>query len=315
MINIFNINLILLCIAIDITQDEDERNFIIGLYQQFLIYSVMVSINITQQEKCHDYIQGKIYDALGFGVLFLSKRNKKKYEEINEHLFKPIFSEIYSEQSKKTIFSGKKNLFKDTAIVKLFQYVDKDAENKGTDAHKKSDDKKKNKSANPEKLEVVFKGEILKILKNIFDSNLLDEKVDKKPEKEIEMFYKRENEEKGLFDKINNEEKNKVYKKMVKLIPFFDSQIKEYSNSSFLVEKIKRNSYKKSKKKLFSWKGFWSDRELFFEHPEYLKLKQKNHLSKEMTMPLLCPVLDIDYYMPDFGKFDRKKLFNPGDYN
>ena len=315
MINIFNINLILLCIAIDITQDEDERNFIIGLYQQFLIYSVMVSINITQQEKCHDYIQGKIYDALGFGALFLSKRNKKKYEEINEHLFKPIFSEIYSEQSKKTIFSGKKNLFKDTAIVKLFQYVDKDAENKGTDAHKKSDDKKKNKSANPEKLEVVFKGEILKILKNIFDSNLLDEKVDKKPEKEIEMFYKRENEEKGLFDKINNEEKNKVYKKMVKLIPFFDSQIKEYSNSSFLVEKIKRNSYKKSKKKLFSWKGFWSDRELFFEHPEYLKLKQKNHLSKEMTMPLLCPVLDIDYYMPDFGKFDRKKLFNPGDYN
>ena len=34
-----------------------------------------------------------------------------------------------------------------------------------------------------------------------------------------------------------------------------------------------------------------------------------------MTMPLLCPVLDIDYYMPDFSKFDRKKLFNPGDYN
>ena len=34
-----------------------------------------------------------------------------------------------------------------------------------------------------------------------------------------------------------------------------------------------------------------------------------------MTMPLLCPVLDINYYMPDFSKFDSKKLFNNGDYN
>ena len=34
-----------------------------------------------------------------------------------------------------------------------------------------------------------------------------------------------------------------------------------------------------------------------------------------MTMPLLCPVLDIDYYLPDFSKFDCKKLFNNGDYN
>ena len=32
-------------------------------------------------------------------------------------------------------------------------------------------------------------------------------------------------------------------------------------------------------------------------------------------MPLLSPILDIDYYMPDFSKFDRKKLFNTGDYN
>ena len=31
-------------------------------------------------------------------------------------------------------------------------------------------------------------------------------------------------------------------------------------------------------------------------------------------MPLLCPILDIDYYLPDFGKFDSKKLFNNGDY-
>ena len=91
MINVFNINLILLCIAIDITQDDDERNFIIGLYQQFLIYCVMVSININQNEKCHDYIQEKIYDALGFGSLFLNKRDKKRYDEFKKELLTPLF--------------------------------------------------------------------------------------------------------------------------------------------------------------------------------------------------------------------------------
>ena len=325
MINVFNINLILLCIAIDITQDDDERNFIIGLYQQFLIYCVMVSININQNEKCHDYIQEKIYDALGFGSLFLNKRDKKRYDEFKKELLTPLFEEICSEQIKKkrTIFSSKKAIFKDTAIVKLFQYIDKDADtSRASDASKKSgnkkEDLKKNKSVsvlNIENLDVVFKGEILKILKNIFDSNFLFEKVEKKPDKEIELFYKNSYKGKGIYDKINSEEKIKVYKKMTRLIPFYETQIKEYSNKSFLKEIKRRKNYKWTKKRLFSWRGFWSDRDLFFNHPEYLKLKQKNHLTNEMTMPLLCPVLDVDYYMPDFSKFDKKKLFNDGDYN
>ena len=325
MINVFNINLILLCIAIDITQDDDERNFIIGLYQQFLIYCVMVSININQNEKCHDYIQEKIYDALGFGSLFLNKRDKKRYDEFKKELLTPLFEEICSEQTKKkrTIFSSKKAIFKDTAIVKLFQYIDKDADtSRASDASKKSgnkkEDLKKNKSVsvlNIENLDVVFKGEILKILKNIFDSNFLFEKVEKIPDKEIELFYKNSYKGKGIYDKINSEEKIKVYKKMTRLIPFYETQIKEYSNKSFLKEIKRRKNYKWTKKRLFSWRGFWSDRDLFFNHPEYLKLKQKNHLTNEMTMPLLCPVLDVDYYMPDFGKFDKKKLFNDGDYN
>ena len=325
MINVFNINLILLCIAIDITQDDDERNFIIGLYQQFLIYCVLVSININQNEKCHDYIQEKVYDALGFGVLFLNKRDKKRYDEFKKELLTPLFEEICSEQTKKKriIFSSKKAIFKDTAIVKLFQYIDKDADtSRASDASKKSgnkkEDLKKNKSVsvlNIENLDVVFKGEILKILKNIFDSNFLFEKVEKKPDKEIELFYKNSYKGKGIYDKINSEEKIKVYKKMTRLIPFYETQIKEYSNKSFLKEIKRRKNYKWTKKRLFSWRGFWSDRDLFFNHPEYLKLKQKNHLTNEMTMPLLCPVLDVDYYMPDFGKFDKKKLFNDGDYN
>ena len=327
LINVFNISLILLCIAIDITQDEGERSFIIGLFQQFLIYCVMVSININQQDKFHHYINEKVYDALGFGALFLSKKDKKRYDELCNELLIPIFEEVtggHSKKKVKTIFSGKKNLFKDTAIVKLFKYIDKDAEiTRSSDANKKSsaskiDDKRKNKSvANlaEENYEIVFNGEILKILKNIFDTDLLKEKNEKNEEIKIEIFYKNVYKVNGIYDKVINEEKAKVYKKMTKLIPFFEEEIKKYSNSSFLEEKKRRNDYKWTKKRLFAWRGFWSDRDLFFNHPEHLKLKVKNHLSREMTMPLLCPVIDTDYYMPDFGKFDSKKLFNEGDYN
>ena len=33
-----------------------------------------------------------------------------------------------------------------------------------------------------------------------------------------------------------------------------------------------------------------------------------------MTKIILTPILDVEYYMPQFSKFDSKKLFNEGDY-
>ena len=305
LINIFNINLILLCVAIELTSDEEERNGILGLFQQFLIYLIILSTNISPQDKYHDYIQEKIYNALGYGSLFLSRVNKKKYQEICDEVLLPILEEVNAENSKKkvkTMFSGKKNMFNNTVIVKLFEGNESDTNNNN----------KSNETEN--KLNVVFKGEISKIIKNVFDCGLIFKK--EKEKKEIEIFYKNiYKNHLGIYDKINEEEKNRVIKKVLKLLPFYETQIKNYANDSALKEKIRRNNYKMTKKKLFSWRGFWSDRELFFEHPERLKLKRKNHLSEEMTMPLLCPVLDMEYYLPDFSKFDKNNLFNNKNYD
>ena len=66
--------------------------------------------------------------------------------------------------------------------------------------------------------------------------------------------------------------------------------------------------------KLFSWNGFWSDKKLFFVHPEYLKLRIKNHFTKEKTKIILTPILDIDYYLPQFKYFNKENLFNVDDY-
>ena len=71
-INILHINIILLCIAIEITEDYYERVFLEGKLQQFIIFCVMASININPNGIYHDLIQANIYDALGFAFLFLN---------------------------------------------------------------------------------------------------------------------------------------------------------------------------------------------------------------------------------------------------
>ena len=55
------------------------------------------------------------------------------------------------------------------------------------------------------------------------------------------------------------------------------------------------------------------DRKLFFETPEKLKLKIINHYTKTLMKPLLSPILDIDYYLPDFTDFKKENLFKKND--
>ena len=130
----------------------------------------------------------------------------------------------------------------------------------------------------------------------------------------IKNYYELNKTEEDIEEGVLIEKKN-IKEKIKELIPLIDTQIKQYSNTSFLQEKKRRNNYKKMKKRLFSWRGFWSDRYLFFKHPEYLKVKLKNHFTNEMIKPLFSPVLDINYYLPNFTKFNKKKLFNDNNYN
>jgi hypothetical protein len=58
-------------------------------------------------------------------------------------------------------------------------------------------------------------------------------------------------------DIINNsKERKRININIKKLFPSFQHQIKKYSNRLFLSQKIKKNIYKSTKRKLFSWCGF-----------------------------------------------------------
>lgn len=93
------------------------------------------------------------------------------------------------------------------------------------------------------------------------------------------------------------------------LVPCYELEIKIFNNNSFISNKQRRVVYKCLKKKIFSWKGMWSDRELFYNKIYKLKLKALNHYTAYFTRPILVPIIDINYYLPKFSKFKNEQLF------
>ena len=389
-INVLNINLILLCLAIDITKDKEEKEYLENLFEQFLLFCFLCSLNISQSEKFHEFIKINLYDLIGFGLLFLKQKNEEKYNELKTYLIVPLFEDISNEQSKKIklFTSSIINIYKNSALYELFILGDKNVKNsiissnnlrgtltsrskikrtsslnekemnniispKNNDENKEDDQdeyiwdiiyeqglSKKGKIDEKKKKWVTFVADSNKLKRHIINATLMyyiDERRKKNFsskflvkfktsinknfdnnkenfEYELQSFYSiDENNNNGIYKKIKSE-KNRINNVINNLIPFFENQMKKYSNTSFLQEKKRRNNYKSNKKRLFSWRGFWSERYIFYKHPEYLKFKIKNHLTKEMTKNLLTPILDVDYYMPKFSKFDPKNLFNTEDY-
>ena len=363
-INIFNLNLVILCIAFDTTGDKDEKNYIQNRLEQFLIFCILSSVNLTPNEKSHKNIQLKLLDLLGYGLFFLKKRDENKYSQFIEQIILPIFDDSINSNTKKGIKgifgSTKKVLYKHTAIYKLFIHQDSDKEGNitsdkkimsrtlraGTFQNKLSFKSKPNKDEKPENLSgknlvkvsqklkkekkkdknkknqsinLVFNGDITNIIKHIIDDTIKiienERNINKiNDPKYIIEFNKYIKNIKNNENVLLKEENKKINEKILNIIPFLENEIIKYSSTSLIQEKKRRNEYRKIKKIIFSWRGFWAQKELFYEHPEYLKLKIKNHFTKEMTKILLAPILDLEYYFPPFNKFDTRKIFNKEDF-
>ena len=338
-INILNINVILLCVAIEITQDELEKDFLERKLYQFIIFCVMASINTNNNQFYYDLIQNKLYDALGFCFMFLKRKDKETYQKFLSNLIFPI---LYTDEVKKfKIFKTKKHASKNSAIYRLFELRERkkdeledldDLNTKGNSTARntlnpfnKNKDKELfplNKTykddsniKNNNNLKVVFIGDQILILKHLFDETLNKVKEEAKMQIGFKTNYNNVYNIKYITGNTPTDEKLRINKILKKIIPSYGAQIKNYANDEYLQEKRRRIYYKNNKAKLFSWKGFWSNKYLFYEHPELLKLKIKNHYTKEMIRPLLVPILDLDYYTPPFKKFDKNKLFKNNNYS
>ena len=104
-------------------------------------------------------------------------------------------------------------------------------------------------------------------------------------------------------------------KDILDLLPSYEKELINYSNNSLEQRLIWKNFYKSIKKNLFSWNGYWSDRNLFFvdqdldniqfknndiiankDNISKLKYKIMNHYTKSFMKPILVPILDMTYY-------------------
>ena len=117
---------------------------------------------------------------------------------------------------------------------------------------------------------------------------------------------------KGIFfyeikPKISTLNYEELNLNLIELICDYQGTLSKYSNCSFLINKEKKNYYKKLKKEIFSWRGMWSCKEDLFNNK--YKYKILNHFTKSMGRPLILPILDINYYKPKFRRFNQNNLF------
>ena len=113
-----------------------------------------------------------------------------------------------------------------------------------------------------------------------------------------------------LFQMIKDEQDDKYREDILLLLPLYENELAKYSNNSLENNKKIKNYYKKYKKESFSWNGYWSDRELFFQKTDKLKFKIINHYTNNFMKPILCPIMDMSYYLPEFSGFNPDTLFN-----
>ena len=109
-------------------------------------------------------------------------------------------------------------------------------------------------------------------------------------------YYYQENKYEKILEekieKINNNlrEEIKISKKIM--------DIEEWS---------KEDEYRKCKKKLCKFRRIWSYEDYFYDLKKYkLKYKIMNHFTNDLTKIFMTPIIDIDYYLPKFSKFNSE---------
>ena len=324
LIKLIPITLMNLVLMSNKLQNETEFKYWLKEYKHFIIFIIISTCNMMRETQTESYniIQSRCIGPIITSIYFLHylSKNIETYKEkpikaLNNIL---LFSFVLMEYEYNYITKHKsgikflsftkqplKNDIRMSAIFLLFteylknkndnaivtlEFLDEIKENNNyVELYKLVDD---NKEFN----EALYNNEIIigKIFNNFFTlssyKNIIDKRIFQMPLLKDELEYE-------YIDEI------------LRLLPLYEKELMKYSNSSLEKNIKKRNGYKIIKKKSFSWNGFWSDKKLFFENVELLKLKIKNHFTKTFMKPILVPILDIDYYLPEFSGFKKKDLF------
>ena len=300
-------------------------------YKHLLKFIILASTNLDKNAnvpntiKIYNRIQSICLDVISSGLCFLNnlyecatmcqediKRCINNIFLLCFSILKYHFSSIKS-NSTLIFFSSKTQQFdiSSSAILLLFNDYIKD--------------KNKAPYMNLNKLEKYFLNPSFQIILLINESDFYEAFFENKNLKKLlsSRYYSinnykikvdsRYNSLRTLDDKIDYSYEINI----LDLLPIFGKELLKYSNFSAKNSIKRKNLYIKQKKILFSWNGFWSNRELFYGEKKLNKIKYKvlNHYTNNLMKPLLFPILDMNYYLPPFKEFDKNKLFKQNEEN
>ena len=322
-----SITISIMCI-LSVTDNEKDLNYWLKEFKNFIRFLIISSSNLIKnnQNELYNSIQEKILCVLSVCLCFLNdlvnkfkSKNlpvKDKAEKIlqKELLFCLIVTKYqykYALEHKNKINffnilnkNQNQNDLSSCAVFLLFSEYIKDKTNTPILSQQKLD-----QLALSQYVSVVDHFNKPEIVEAFYENQKLKTLIDSK-------FYflskfNRIVEERTEYLKNIKDDYDYSYKEEILfLLPLYEKELMKYSNNS-LEKNIKyKNIYKSFKKHSFSWLGFWSDRKLFFENNEKLKSKLVNHMTKTLMKPILTPILDISYYLPEFSGFEVEQLFN-----
>ena len=313
----------IMCIIEKLKTSNNETDFLLWVkdLKCFIRFVIISSTNLLKQLEIYKHIQDNCLDLIATGFFFFknlydsSPIGKEKIMKSIISLFLLSFKLIkwnYNYQAKhkgmlNKILKQGANDINSSAIIQLFSdYVQ---------------DLNGNALLTNEKLDSLYLDDNSKCISEItkfiqskeFIKSFWDNKILKK--KLLDGFFSLNSFKKSVdyrYDLLPclQESIDTSYKKTIlDLLPQYENELAKYSNNSLEKNIQNKNKYKTFKKNAFSWRGYWSNRENYFSENPKFKYKLINHYTKNFMKPILVPILDISYYLPEFSGFDKKKLF------
>ena len=327
-IRILSISLICILSVTKDINDEQQFKHWLKIYKNLLKFTIYSSTNLSKNQnsaadmKIYNKIQSICFDVISAGLCFLN--NLFECSTIGQDIIKKYINSIFllcfsilklffDVNKNKKLFANKLQIdFSTCAVLILFNdYIT---------------DKNKNSFININKLEKIYLNPEFKICELINENTFYEIFFENKNLK-IQLFQKyysintykiivdkRYELIRSLDDKVDYSYQINIFE----LLPLYEKELLKYSNNLIKTNKKRKALYSKHKKKLFSWNGFWSNRALFYGEELDMKLnkikfKVINHYSKSLMRPLIAPILDINYYLPEFPQFNKEKLFIKSD--
>ena len=325
-IPLFIMNILSLSKTFNDSNNEKEFLYWLKEYKHYILFLIIASANLTRMNQLEFYnsIQEKCIGPILTSICFLRDLSNTStiFKDKILKTFKTIFtfcliitkyqykySVKHSSGIKKFNLSTKpaRNDLKECCVFIIFNDLIKDKKGTSIISLKRLEEAEHNKYVNIEK---ILDG-------NEFNESLYENENIKKKLNEnfFTLFpYKAIVDYRNFLLSSIGDTINERYKiDILNLLPMYEKELMKYSNNSLEKSIKKKNKYKSIKKYAFSWKGFWSDKNLFFKNIDLLKTKIRNHYTKTLMKPILTPILDISYYLPEFSAFNSEKLFLPTD--